>query len=357
VLTGDIVNGVTLLSGAQQNVASGGTASGTIFSGGTETVFGKDFSASVIEGSQIISSGGVALAATIGSDGNAYVEAGGSASGTVISSGGFVFVEVGGAASHTIVSSGGVAWLLGGTTSGTVVSSGGNEDVAGGTARGTVVDSGGVETVYTGTAIGTMVSSGGKDDIAGGVASGAIVRGVLKVTGGTASDATVSRGGIEDVDNGGSATSTTVLSGGHVYVFSGGSIDGATISSGTLVLSSGAVANGGTIDFVSGGTLVLDGTGAYNFLVAGFGVPDEIDLAAINFASATKSYSGNASSGTLMVSDGTHSVSIALLGHYSAASFTLGPESGGGSGTVVTDPPIAAADNPGVIGPTSPHHT
>jgi hypothetical protein len=53
---------------------------------------------------------------------------------------------------------------------------------------------------------------------------------------------------------------------------------------------------------------------------------------------ATKEYVGNASSGTLTVNDGTNFVSLLLLGNYTAASFNLGAE-GGGTGTIVTDPP------------------
>jgi hypothetical protein len=81
----------------------------------------------------------------------------------------------------------------------------------------------------------------------------------------------------------------------------------------------------------------------YQFLVAGFAVPDVIDFSAVNFATATKIYSGNTSSGTLTVTDGTHSVSLMLLGNYMAASFNLGPEGGGGTGTLVTDPPAPIA--------------
>ena len=51
-------------------------------------------------------------------------------------------------------------------------------------------------------------------------------------------------------------------------------------------------------------------------MVAGFGMPNKFDLSQVNFASATKSYSGNTSSGTLTVSDRTHSVSLLLLGQY-----------------------------------------
>ena len=72
-------------------------------------------------------------------------------------------------------------------------------------------------------------------------------------------------------------------------------------------------------------------------------------LVVIAFASATETYSGTTSSGTLTVTDGTHSVSVLLLGNYSAASFHLTSEGGGGTGTVVTDPPS-------IIAMASPHH-
>ena len=134
-----------------------------------------------------------------------------------------------------------------------------------------------------------------------------------------------------------------------VQVFSGGVINGATLSSGLLELQSGATAGNSTITFSGGGTLKLDATGPYGFLVAGFGVPDQIDFSEINFATANKQYSGNTMSGTLTVEDDTNSASILLLGNYSLASFNLNAEAGG-TGTVVTDPPVTSS---GVI--TPPH--
>jgi hypothetical protein len=138
----------------------------------------------------------------------------------------------------------------------------------------------------------------------------------------------------------GTASDTTVVGGVQVVV-SGGVLDGATISGGGIELLSGATGSS-TITFSGGGTLRLDGTGAYGFLVAGFAVPDMVDFSAVAFASATKQYVGDTSSGTLTIGDGTHSASILLLGNYSLASFNLGPESGGGTGTVVTDPPVSS---------------
>jgi hypothetical protein len=66
-----------------------------------------------------------------------------------------------------------------------------------------------------------------------------------------------------------------------------------------------------------------------------------LDFSAIDFASATKQYSGNSAGGTLTLSDGTNSASILLLGNYTA--FNLNPETGGGTGTVVTDPPLTSS--------------
>jgi hypothetical protein len=43
------------------------------------------------------------------------------------------------------------------------------------------------------------------------------------------------------------------------------------------------------------------------------------------------------------VGDGTHSASILLLGNSSLASYNLGAESGGGSGAVVTAPPLVTS--------------
>jgi hypothetical protein len=112
-------------------------------------------------------------------------------------------------------------------------------------------------------------------------------------------------------------------------------------------------AGSSTITFAGGRTLLLDATGAYGFLVAGFGVPDAFDLSAVNFASATKDYVGDTSSGTLTVSDGTNFVSLMLLGNYTAGSFHLAPEGGGGSGTIVTDLPSAN----GAVLTVTPLHT
>jgi autotransporter passenger strand-loop-strand repeat protein len=95
---------------------------------------------------------------------------------------------------------------------------------------------------------------------------------------------TVGDGGVENVLSGGVATATTVDAGGFEIVYVGGAISGATLSGGDLDLQNGATAGSSTIAFASGGggILKIDGTGAFDFLVAGFAVPDEFDLSAVN---------------------------------------------------------------------------
>jgi autotransporter passenger strand-loop-strand repeat protein len=204
-----------------------------------------------------------------------------------------------------------------------------------GSAVGSTIDDGGVQQVVAGgTTSGTTVSSGGTQYDAG-TASSSELAGGTQVVFGSAVGTTIDDGGVQQVVAGGTANGTTVSSGGTQY--DAGTASG---SGGTLELQSGSTAGSSTITFAGGGTLRLNGTGAHGFLVAGFTAPDAFDLSAINFASATKDYAGDTSSGTLTIGDGTHSASILLLGNYTAGSFNLAPESGGGTGTVVTDPPL-----------------
>jgi autotransporter passenger strand-loop-strand repeat protein len=224
----------------------------------------------------------------------------------------------------------------------------GREDVRG-AASGTTLVGGGTEYVSSGgLASGATASSGGEQVVlSAGTASGTtILNGGYQVvsSGGSAVGTTVSNGGREYVEAGAVASFTTVLSGGSEFVSSGGTVSGAALSGGTLEIMSGGLVASSTIGFAGGGTLELDNSQAFpsSATISGFGVPDRIDLRDIAFATATLGYSGNTQSGTLTVTDGAHTAHLALLGMYSAASFHLSPESGGGTGTVVTDPPVSS---------------
>ncbi|MDR3466109.1 MAG: hypothetical protein P4M07_09210 [Xanthobacteraceae bacterium] len=72
--------------------------------------------------------------------------------------------------------------------------------------------------------------------------------------------------------------------------------------------------------------------------------PAGIDLSSVGFgADTTLAYAANSadSGGTLSVSDGTHAATIALIGQYAAADFSL--SSDGAGGTLVSDPHLTGA--------------
>ena len=191
-----------------------------------------------------------------------------------------------------------------------------------------------------------MVYSGGTDQ-------GATISGTQIIWGGAvASGAHVGSGGFQEVV--GLALATQLNSGGVDFVGSGGVVSGATISGGTLEIASGGSTGAGAVTFATsgGGTLQLDASVSFGGLVAGFGLPDNLDLRDIAYISGTTTSSfveaGNNLSGTLTVSTSGTTANITLLGQYVAAQFHL--TSDGHGGTLVTDPPLAVAtDQPSFL--------
>ena len=308
----------TVFSGAHQYVyglssSGAATVAGTGIASGTTVQSG---------GSQIVSSGGVALGATIG--GNHWVS-GGVASNTLVDSGGIQTVLDGGSVMSTSATSGATlnvmsggsataVWMSGamanaasggviatGTflsgvvlnawsgghaagatmTSGTrlhVYSSGFSESgtiqsgsvmkVWGGGSidSGTAVQNGGVEHVYSGaSAIGGKVESGGLLSVfgAGTVASSTTVNqgGLLHIhEGASVVSATLISGSVEKVWGSGSlASAATIQAGAHEYVYSGASAVGATVFGDQWIWNQGTTASNTTVQ--SGGTLVVHGGG------------------------------------------------------------------------------------------------
>ena len=300
--TGDIV----VLAGGVLNVLSGGTVVSTLISGGTAEVFagGTSLSTTVNNGVEVVWSGAVSEAATINNGGFDFIL--GTCSNTTLN-GGTEFVEFGGFAFETQVNSGGVE----------AVYDFGSE------AESDTINVGGAE-----------VLSGGGNDV------GAVVQGVQFVlAGGTASAGTIRFGGVQVVEAGGTALNS-IIDGGLMEVASGGSTGDPPIS----------FTN-------SGGDLQLDFSQGFNGTIGGFaspvGVAEEIDLLDIAFSAGTSvkftEAAGN-TSGTLTVSDGTHTASLTLLGQYATANFALASD--GHGGTMVTDPPtVGSAGNPVLAAP------
>jgi hypothetical protein len=85
----------------------------------------------------------------------------------------------------------------------------------------------------------------------------------------------------------------------------------------------------------SSGTLKLDNPTSFSGTVAGMSSQDTLDLVGINFSTLQQpTFSGTASGGTLSVTDGTHSASIALLGNYMASTFATSSDGQGGTSIV-----------------------
>jgi autotransporter passenger strand-loop-strand repeat protein len=212
-----------------------------------------------------------------------------------------------------------------------------------GIASDTTVSSGGIQYVSSGAiADGTVISNGGMEIV------GAFATYVGSGTAGaTTSDTVVHAGGIEEVLSGGTATSTRIDGGGIEDVLSSGTANDTTIAGGTLELASGSIA--GSVAFTkAGGDLRLDYSQGFQGTVAGFasphGVTEEIDLCDIAFGSTTTlsfTEAGNHLSGTLTVTDGSHTATLTLLGQYSAANFSL--SSDGVGGTLIKDPAVTAS--------------
>jgi hypothetical protein len=117
------------------------------------------------------------------------------------------------------------------------------------------------------------------------------------------------------------------------------------MSGGYIELGGGnGLGSGGAITFAGGGELKLDDSIHFNGQIAGFAVPDALDLSDISFGVNTTlgfAEAANNSIGTLTVSDGTHTANILLLGQYIAGQFHITTD--GNAGTLITDPPLAVA--------------
>ncbi|OYU58032.1 MAG: hypothetical protein CFE30_33110, partial [Bradyrhizobium sp. PARBB1] len=113
----------------------------------------------------------------------------------------------------------------------------------------------------------------------------------------------------------------------------------------TLELASASAAQ---ISFASDtGTLRLDDPAGFSGTVAGMSGADAIDLANINFAAGqTVGFAGNSAGGSVTVSDGIHTASIALLGNYMASTFVAASDGHGGTAITVHSDQVATLAPP-----------
>jgi autotransporter passenger strand-loop-strand repeat protein len=230
----------------------------------------------------------------------------------------------------------GVQYILsGGIASGTTDSGGADIILAGGLASSTRISSGGIEVASNGgTSLSATVFAGGVEyALSGGVARGTLIS-----------------GGNEQILSSGRAVGATVEDGGFLVVSSEGMVNGATISGATAEIQSGGLTGTNPITYAGGAALILDDSANFSGTIAGFTDGDYLDLKDIAFGSSTSMSfveAGNNLSGTLSVTDGSHTAHITLLGNYSPSQFTSASD--GHGSTVITDPPITMMSDPAAL--------
>jgi autotransporter passenger strand-loop-strand repeat protein len=188
-----------------------------------------------------------------------------------------------------------------------------------------------VEAVFGGVTIDNVINTGGAELVsAGGVDSGTTLRGV------------------QFVQAGGQTFTTDVASGGAQIVQAGG-LARSEIDGGSVDVQAGGTAFVG-FNNLRGGQLTLEASTSFVGQISGFaspaGITEEIDLRDIAFNAATtkETFTQTGTSGTLTVTDGTHTANLTLLGQYSAHDFSL--SSDGFGGTIVTDPLDGSGGHP-----------
>lgn len=394
-------------AGGEQNIYAGGTAmaamlkaggiqvdwgnaEGTAIDGGTQFVWGTATTTFLHTGQQIVMSGGSATDTEIDPNGEQIVLAGASASSAWVGGTQSVY----GTADNTTVTALGTQLVYGLVTNTKVILNGHQNIYADGTAVGTILSNGvqvdwgtatnttvgmnGVQyvwgvasnTVLTKTAptwqlfgvAGTQyVGAGGATDgtdigadctqyiYSGGTSTGTFVEYLgNQIVYGSAADTTVY--GSQDVW--GIATDTTITSSsGRQYVHASGLAQNTTIDG----AASARVLAGGTIGDVtfngSFAELVLDQGSTLAGSISGWRF-DTIDLAGVSFVDGTTTLAyaanGDNSGGSLTVSDGTHAMSLSLLGQYTAADFAVTSDGHGGTSIFY---PIILPVNPTIAPP------
>ncbi|MGI8840253.1 MAG: beta strand repeat-containing protein [Caulobacteraceae bacterium] len=276
-----------------------------------------------------------------------------------------------GAATHTDALITGYTGLY--ATAMTTITNFGTIDGAGGTAV-TFGSSSDTLVVEAGSAfVGAVLGGGGTLDLASGTGTltGNLAGGAVTVSGSMAATA-FSSFNIVEIGAGATfaASGAVTVAAGQTIIDAGslalGAAKAAVANAGTLETLGGtltvkgavtgagqAVVDGGVLDFTSTfnqnvtftgtGVLELAKSQTYAGTVTGFSKTgaNQLDLVDIAFGgTTTAAYAGNTKSGTLTVTDGTHTAHIKLKGDYTGSTFVVASD--GHGGTLVHDPAKAA---------------
>ena len=342
---GGTVNSVTVNADGSMHIRDGGTADGTImtgggcllvYSGGTATnivwtpcegyvnvyeggyvTFASEYSgvyfgsgnkllssASVMDGKTLddnfemyVMNGGTADSTTVNYYGNLYVRDGGTANSATVNEGGTFAVSSGGTANSATVNGGGMIIEDGGTADSITVNGGEFQVFGGGTATNIMLASGGELYVYYGGVATGIVENGGyvdfEDDETVSFVSNSFSGLVLSEasatvhSGTTANSATVSEYGILSVHSGGIVKSTTVNEYGVLRVSSGGTADCTEVNGGEFKVSEGGMANGATVN--CGGSMYVSAGGTATGILENGGYVEVDGGATVTFLSNTLS--------------------------------------------------------------------
>jgi hypothetical protein len=161
---------------------------------------------------------------------------------------------------------------------------------------------------------------------------------------------TVANAGVIESAASGGLSISSPINNTHALIAAAGSLSvtGAVTGAGTVYVEGGTAhfassfSENVTFTAAAGSVLELAHSQAYTGRISGFSKTgaSAIDLLDIAYGAGTKaSFSGTTASGTLTVTDGTHTARIILIGNYTASTFTV--SSDGHSGTKVVDPTAA----------------
>ena len=342
---GGTVNSVTVNADGSMHIRDGGTADGTImtgggcllvYSGGTATnivwtpcegyvnvyeggyvTFASEYSgvyfgsgnkllssASVMDGKTLddnfemyVMNGGTADSTTVNYYGNLYVRDGGTANSATVNEGGTFAVSSGGTANSATVNGGGMIIEDGGTADSITVNGGEFQVSGGGTATNIMLASGGELYVYYGGVATGIVENGGyvdfEDDETVSFVSNCFSGLVLSEasatvhSGTTANSATVNEYGSLRVHSGGIVNSTTVNEYGSLRVYSGGTADCTEVNGGEFKVSEGGLANGATVN--CGGSMYVSAGGTATGILENGGYVEVDGGATVTFLSNTLS--------------------------------------------------------------------
>ena len=185
---------------------------------------------------------------------------------------------------------------------------------------------------------GTIIASGSNALTIDTGANDVVNAGTLEATGsgGLLIHSDVANSGLLWANGGNITTDGNVSGTGSARIDGAATFEMAGAFSGSVMLATDAAA-----------TLKIDHVADFHGTVAGFDGNDALDLGDLAFGSSTTlgyAANSNGTGGTLTVSDGTHTATIALLGQYAASSFAMSAD--GSGGTLIHDVP------PAILAPT-----